>query len=476
MRLDRRTFLGGATAVIGWAGAACSAPAPSASVVRPEDFGAKGDGVTNDTDAFGAMSAHINRRGGGTIELRKTTYLVGRQLAGRADWAFTPATILEFWRLRLPLVIRGNGARLKCPAGLRYGSFDRASGSAVNLPMPNLREEVRASPYWAMISVIESAATVEIRDLELDGSLGQLRIGGPYGDTGIQIPGSGLYLRNNHLTETVRNLHSHHHGQDGIVIDGDDTRGGRSRFENVVCEYNGRQGLSLVAGRGYDFSKCKFNYTGRSAIYSAPGAGVDIEAEGGKVNRDLTFTDCEFSNNVGVGLLADSGDSQDATFTRCSFIGTTAWSAWPLKPGFVFRGCTFVGAVVHPYPDADPRRATRFDDCRFLDDPRLSPNGKVYLAGEKNHAIVDMADSHNVQFNRCAFLLTHDGLLPWSWHALYTDCVMRQAAPVTAYPKGKYFGRNTIDAPVDMYGTIVVGSLTLNGQPVGKGQAGGEPW
>lgn len=468
--------MAGATAAIGLAGPARSAPAADAATVRPEQFGAKGDGVTNDTDAFAAMSAHINRRGGGTVELRKTTYLVGKQTSGRADWAFEPYNIMLFSNLRLPLRIRGNGARLKCKPGLRYGTFDRATGNKVVRPMPNLRNEERASPYWAMISVVESRATVEISDLELDGSLGQLNIGGPYGDTGIQIAGTGLYLRNNLQSETVRNLNSHHHGQDGIIVDGNDKRRARSRFENIVCEYNGRQGVSLVGGRGYDFIKGKFNHTGKSAVISAPAAGVDIEAEGGKVNRDFTFVDCEFSNNSGCGLVADSGDSADATFTRCTFIGSTMWSAWPNKPGFVFRSCTFVGTVVHPWPDADPKRAARFDDCRFLDDPRLSPTGTVYLAGNKHNAVVDMAESTNVQFNRCAFLLTHDGLLPWSWHALYTDCVISQAARVMAYPKGKYFGRNTINAPVDLYGTIIVGSLTLNGEEVTKGQHGGDPW
>jgi hypothetical protein len=422
------------------------------------------------------MSAHINRLGGGTIELRKATYLVGQQKPGGPDWAFEPSNIMLFTKLGLPLRIRGNGARLKCKPGLRYGTFDRATGNKIVRPMPNLRQEDRASPYWAMISVIDARAAVEISDLELDGSIGELRIGGPFGDTGIQIAASGLYLRNNLQSETVRNVSSHHHGQDGVIVDGNDKRTARSRFENVACEYNGRQGVSLVGGRGYDFIKCKFNHTGKSSVQSAPAAGVDIEAEGGKINRDFTFVDCEFSDNGGCGMVADSGDSADATFTRCRFIGSTMWSAWPNKPGFVFRSCTFVGTVVHPWPDADPRRAARFDDCRFLDDPALSPNGKIYLSGAKNHAVVDMADSTNVQFNRCSFLLTHDGLLPWSWRALYTDCVMRQAAQVQAYPKGKYFGRNSITGLVDIYGTIVVGNLTINGGLVAKGQHGGDPW
>jgi hypothetical protein len=271
-------------------------------------------------------------------------------------------------------------------------------------------------------------------------------------------------------------VQSHHHGQDGIMINGDHTRSTRSRFENVITEYNARQGVSLVGGRGYDFLRCKFNNTGRSVIASAPAAGVDIEAEGTKLNRDFTFEDCEFSNNVGCGLLADAGDSEEATFKRCKFIGTTSWSAWPHKPRFSFEDCTFVGTLVHPFPHEDPGQAAQFHDCRFRDDPTLSPNGRIYFAGNRQHAIVDMAESHNVFFNRCLFRLTHDGLMPWSWRAIYSDCTMTQTAKKVAFPRGMYLGYNTISGPADMYNSKILGTLLLNGKTVPKGLNGGLPW
>jgi hypothetical protein len=265
-----------------------------------------------------------------------------------------------------------------------------------------------------------------------------------------------------------------------MMIDGDDnpalaTRV-RRRIDNLRSEYNGRQGCSIVGGRGYRFARCKFNHTGKAVLYSAPGAGLDIEAEGAKRNVDLEFTDCEFSNNSGCAMVADSGDSEGALFTRCKFLGTTSWSAWPRKPLFRFQDCTFLGSVVNCFGDQDPRRAAQFVNCTFTDDPRLSPTGEVYLGGRKNYAIVDLSNSKNVRFSRCSFRCVKDGLLPWSWFAIYSDCKMEQKSEERAYPKGKYFGVNSMVGHVDLYGTIVVGSLTLNGKALPVGQMGGEPW
>jgi hypothetical protein len=473
--IDRRTLILAALApaVTDLAGGATFADSP---VIRPEDFGAKGDGVSNDTDAFAAMSDHVNRLGGGTIELRPRTYIVGRQRSGIGPWAYTPDTIIQLRRLNGPLTILGNGAQLKCAAGMRYGTFDPRSGEPVTRPVPNLRREEVASPYIAMIELRGCKGTIDIRDVELDGNIAAFRIGGPYGDQGRQIPATGLMLFDNSGTELVSNVYTHHHGQDGAMISGDERRTARSRITKLVSRFNGRQGLSLTGGRGYDFAGCEFSRTGRAGVRSAPGAGVDIEAEGGKTNRDHSFTDCKFLDNAGVGFVADSGDSEGIVLTRCTFVGTTSWSAWPYKPRIRFSSCLFVGTLVHAFNDPNPERATRFFDCTFTDDRRLSPTGSVYLGGNVNYPIVDLAESQNVLFKHCIFRLTGPGLLPWSWRATYWDCVMSQASTVQATPKGKYLGRSTIRGKVNLYGSMVLGSLTVNGVPQAKGSQGGPPW
>jgi len=472
MKVTRRSLLLAGTA----ATAAWRLPAQAqARPLTPEQFGAKGDGVTNDSAALARLADAVNRQGGGEILFRRATYLVGVQTRTRGDavFAFEPATILEFSGCTRPLRLRGSGATIKCAPGLRYGTFDRASGEATSNAMPYLGRGEVATPYRFMIKAENCLAAVEISDLELDGSLDQLRIGGPYGDTGHQIPAIGLGLINNRGPERLARIHSHHHGQDGLLIDGADgprPAGASGVIEQVRCDYNGRQGCSIVGGQDYAFEACRFNQTGRSAVASSPGAGVDIEAEAGKKVRRLRFADCEFADNFGQGMVADSGDSEGATFARCTFVGSTNWAIWPNKPRFRFDQCRFVGPVVRAHGDQDPQRATQFHDCMFRDDPALSPSGKIYGGENRDRPIADLPENLNVLFNRCQFLLTHDSVLPWTTDLTYADCVMRQAATRESYPRGRFKGRTTIDGKAAIAGSRIEGEVVLNGRRLGPGR------
>lgn len=438
---------------------------------RPEDFGAKGDGRSDDSLAFAALSQAVNRAGGGTIVLARKTYRVGRHQPGNGrDFAFAPTDVLHLNGLSGALEIAGNGAILRAMPGLRFGGFERG-GDNYRRAMPNYDRGTQATPYIAMVWVEHCRGSVAISGLELDGAISQARIGGFYGDTGRQVPMSGMFLRDNLGAETVSDIYAHRHGLDGVVIDGIDRLSSRTaRISGVRAENNGRQGCSLVGGRGYAFRDCSFLGTGSGPVTSAPGAGFDIEAEGGKIIDALRFDRCKFADNSGAALVADSGDSRNVAFADCEFIGTKSWSAWPSKPGFSFLRSTFIGAVVRPWGDRDPARATRFVDCTFTDRDPKGRYAKVYLPSPAGGPILDAGGAEggglNVLMQRCKVQCTGKGVLPWSTGVIFEDCTMSQVSAAASYPRGQYRGTNRLTGNAVVAGSRVSGTLTVNGKPV----------
>lgn len=372
-----------------------------------KDCGAKGDGISNDTNAFQMAAELIQKAGGGKLVIPKATYIVGHQTHETGKYPYYKTQpVFQVQNLNF-LLIEGNGAVIRVAPGLRYGSFDKNTGVVYNPPTMPFYDRDYISTVGSLFAV-DGSSNVEIRNIELDGNLSSLVLGGTWGDTGRQLEAYGIRLYNN-TNVHLDNVHSHHHALDGVIIGWTGLKEANPATPHTLIncnfEYNGRQGLSWVGGRGINAYRCKFNHTQRginngAPLASAPGAGLDIEAEE-SVCRDGYFEECEFVNNGGCGMVADSGDGGFTKFVRCTFWGTTNWSVWSAKPGLSYDICNFYGSAVHAVGSSINSFATRWTNCTFEDKPYK--DGKVYRQNSGAFLLEINGKMENVLFDACTF-------------------------------------------------------------------------
>ncbi len=428
--------------------------------------------VPGNTSGLKAIADAVMAAGGGVVSFTpRKEYRVGVQ-----KFAPNPFGVWQFSRLleiagcTKPVVIQGNGARIKFASGLRFGTFDPRTGRPTTNAQPFYDARQQSFPAYAMIGLTDNSGPVLVENIELDGNAGGFIYGGPFGDTGWQLPADGLVLVNNRGGITIQNVRAHHFPRDGVHILDRAThasRGARGMFVNVAMENNGRQGLSMVGGRGYSFTNCKFNRTGFGIPNrSAPTAGVDMEQESGII-RDIVFTNCEFIGNYGAATLS-VGDVSDVRYEGCHLSGP-GWAFWVGGAvRTVFEECTFTGAGTNGGGNKDPRLATKFIGCRFTDHPAVMPKGVTTFASAY---VPDLGGgSENILFERCRWeMTTAKAGLPYSYsNTIYRDCTMSNAAGPSV-TLGRYEGTNIVNGRANLDGAVIVGRVVLNGKVLARG-------
>jgi hypothetical protein len=395
----------------------------------------------------------VNRAGGGRLVIPHGTYVVGRQgpVSGRhgAGHSYQPEPILEISGCRGQVEIVGDGASLVAANGLRFGSFDPVTGTHHEpASLPFTAYDYRADAYTGMV-VLRENADVLIQGLDLNGNMDGLRLGGHWGDTGRQCRASGIHCDGNRRV-TVEDVHTHHHGLDGLTLSHGGLIPGSPSTPQVLrrvrSDHNARQGLSYVGGIGLRATDCRFADTGMGRFGSGPGAGVDLEPERSVV-RDARFVRCTFQNNAGPGLIADSGDSADVIVQDSVIWGSSKGPAvWPRKPGLTFERCAIFGWVVNAYGSSNAAEATRFLRCRFED--RTHPtngapqtgNALIQISGE-NILLQDCSvaaqrtrslylddGSSREQLRRCTVTHAYDALPEGGFQALLRGTAVEQTA------------------------------------------------
>ncbi len=441
-------------------------PAQSFIIKDIRSFGATGDGKTNDQAAFKKASDYFNQRGGnGKLFISKGTYIVGTQVftGGQLNKpAYEGNDILTFNGVKNFILEGENGSVIKYRDGQRIGAFSPTTGNVYDHG-DNLFLDFKYAAVPGICIYLLNCSEVKILNMDLDGNNGNMILGGVYGDVGRQIPHTGIFILNskNVLIESVQ---AHHFGLDGITISNKDNDVSDSIFlANSDFEYNSRQGLSWVGGNFLNVKNCKFNHTGKSKFYSPPGAGVDIEAEGGSI-KNGSFDSCEFINNTGVGLLALAGDSRDCFFKNCIFWGSSNRAIWINKPGYSFYNCNVYGSLLQGCDAGNDNDATKFYTCLFEDTvynglrtygdylveshnvKRMSFTYCTFISKIKKLCFLSAPDSFSIQqryqLNNCKFIIENTNLPANDFIAITEGVVAKNCIFNFTTPRAKQNGYN----------------------------------
>ncbi len=394
-------------------------PAIKIITISIKSFGAKGNGKTNDLGAFQKASNFINNRKGNVkLIIPKGTYVINTNTSksNNSKDLFQRTTALYIVDGNNIEIVGEKGTKILYQAGQRFGAFDPKTKSkfSSNLKLftdNNFRQDI------GIFIFVKKVNNLIVSNLELDGNISKMKIGGKWGDAGIQLLHDGL-VGFDCSNVTIRKLICKNFGRDGIMIgnsikEGDSIINNNILLENCEFLYNGRQGMSWIGGSGLVANNCKFNYTGKNGVVSSsPASGVDIEAEWGLITNGV-FNNCEMIDNNGIGLVADSGPSEHITLNNCTVVGINGWALWPRKPYYVFNNCKIFGPVVQAHIAENESEATTFSKCSFSD---MYKGRSCY-----GNFLIELNGTKRVKFLDCDFTAINQRLLWLDGSAKWTE-------------------------------------------------------
>ncbi len=371
-----------------------------------KEFGAKGDGKTDDHLAFKKASLFFKlRRGNGSLIIPAGVYRVGKQFNNEEKKLFNDAFLYGETALEIDsftnFKVEGRGrAIIKCNDGLLIGSFyPKTNKPFFHKNTSKFYDSIqyiknRAEP--GVVFQIINSKNIEINNIEINGNADNFIFGGNWGlgDKAYENISYGIYVTNSKKIKFI-NVYIHHVATDGMYITnlGTPTLTDSISLLNCTFNHNGRNQLSWTGGKHLKATNCHFDSSGTKKIITNPGAGLDLETEFGPLIEEGEFINCTFNYNQGAGMASGTLGTKNIYFTNCTFINKSLYSVIVDSYRHFFYNCKMYGTVLCRTIAKDSLWGVTFDKCFFSD--KLN-NEKMY-----NGAYVIGLSGKNNFLNNC---------------------------------------------------------------------------
>jgi|GEM_PF-2405061 len=355
----------------------CSLPISITKEMRV-DFGAVGDGITDDSPAFKRASDWINANWSASSSIKiivpAGTYVVGHQVRKGEIWNYGTGSINNTTQSYLGVsvfdlanasnvIIEGDvnmGTRIIYKNGLMYGGYrtdtdmpciaNNGSCGTNTCPVnPLVGNPVATVGAFLFLT---KCSCITVSNFWVEGRYNMCKRQGNVGEcSSIQLQYDGILVAGG-SDITISDITCTNFGRDGLMTY---YSGGSNvtnlTLNNFISSGNGRQGFSLCSGINVTATNCDFILTGKikdGAIYSGnPGAGLDIEPDQGGIASNCSFTNCRFSRNQSVGMITDNYYPDNITFDSCFFSSLHNHALWPNRMvNSVIKNSVIVGRVV----------------------------------------------------------------------------------------------------------------------------------
>lgn len=374
--------------------------------INVKDFGAKGDGITDDTTSI--QAAFDSLPNGGRILIPNGTYMIN------------------------------------AVTGLR----------------PKSKQTVSLSRYTTLKVIPNSTDSYRIfnityvQDVTIEGGYLEGDKDNHLGTTGES--GHGIVIGSQAANTVIRDIQISKMWGDGIY-NGGAYASTNTKIYNVICDSNRRQGLSITFADGIVVRDSSFNNTGGAL----PEAGIDIEPNTGNIVRNVVIDNVKCNGNrSGLEVFGAAARPKQVTvinseFTNNRDYGISTSHCFELS----FRDCKSIGNKINLLMARENNDVT-YSKCTFEGSKQQGVNMAVNL-----QRITSGIGTKDVTFEYCIF--KNNGI---EQAGTYDGCIIdntdnKGVIERIAFNHCKFIDDQT--AKTQRYGLTVVDNATISNVVLG---------